>query len=370
MVSIAIPLRFLPPTFSLYLARRFLQWLLGTMALIVLIVLVADLLQFLTDEGIGKNVGRVLVIALLKLPQTAQQAIPFAVLVAGLGTYRQLTQSSELIVARASGLSVWQFLLPVLVTAFLVGVLRVAALDPLATTLMSRYETLRSVYFDGADALSVSISGGVWLREQDQQGTAIVHAAGVEPSVGRLRDITILRLDPHDQFDMRYDAASGRLLDGRWVLEQVRQIEAGHGAVQLDHLELPTRLAFSQIVDRFAKTNSISFWQLPAYAANLEATGFSGRPHRLLWHRLLAMPFLYLALVLIAAAFALRLYRKGDAVMLVGAGAVTGFLLYFFSDLVYALGINSSIPLELAAWAPAGVVALLGIALLLHLEDG
>ncbi|MGD9741180.1 MAG: LptF/LptG family permease [Dongiaceae bacterium] len=370
MAATAISSRILPPTFSLYLARLFLKWLLGTMALIVVIVLVADLFQFLTDEGIGKNVWRVLVIALLKLPQTAQQAIPFAILVAGLGTYRQLTQSSELIVARASGLSVWQFLLPVLVAAFLVGVFRVTALDPFATTLMARYETMRSIYFEGTDGLSVSISGGVWLREQDEKGTSIVHAFGVDAATGTLTRVTILQLDRNDQFEIRYDALAGRLRAGHWELEEVRQVEAGRGAVRLDRLELPTRLAFSQIVDRFAKTNSISFWELPAYAANLEATGFSGRPHKLLWHRLLAMPFLYLALILIAAAFALRLYRKGDGVMLVGAGALTGFLLYFFSDLVYALGINSSIPLELAAWAPAGVVGLLGIALLLHLEDG
>jgi lipopolysaccharide export system permease protein len=270
MAATAISSRILPPTFSLYLVRLFLQWLLGTMALIVVIVLVADLFQFLTDEGIGKNVWRVLVIALLKLPQTAQQAIPFAILVAGLGTYRQLTQSSELIVARASGLSVWQFLLPVLVAAFLVGVFRVTALDPFATTLMARYETMRSIYFEGTDGLSVSISGGVWLREQDERGTSIVHAFGVDAATGTLTRVTILQLDRNDQFETRYDALSGRLLAGHWELEGVRQVGAGRSStIHLDRLELPTRLAFSQIVDRFAKTNSISFWELPAYAANL-----------------------------------------------------------------------------------------------------
>jgi lipopolysaccharide export system permease protein len=40
------------------------------------------------------------------------------------------------------------------------------------------------------------------------------------------------------------------------------------------------------------------------------------------------------------------------------------------SDLVYALGLSTRVPIVLAAWAPAVVSSLLGVALLLHLEDG
>lgn len=372
MVALALPSRLLPPTFSFYVARLFLQWFCGTMVVISIIILAADSLQFFADDSAGTDVGfgLILLLAALKLPQTAQQVMPFAVLISGLGSYSQLTRSSELIVARASGLSVWQFLVPVAIAAFLLGVVRVAALDPMATALMARYEALRTTHFQGYNSLTISVSGGVWLREQNSDGGAIVHARSINLAARRLEKVTILMFGADDLFQTRIDAESGALQDGHWELRAVREIRARHGAVDVDSLSVPTRLSFGQIVDRFANTNSISFWQLPSYAAALEATGFSGRPHWLLWHRLLATPFLYLALILVAAAFALRLRRKGDAILLLGAGVLTGFLLYFFSDLVYALGINSSIPLGLAAWAPTAVVGLLGIALLLHLEDG
>ena len=47
-----------------------------------------------------------------------------------------------------------------------------------------------------------------------------------------------------------------------------------------------------------------------------------------------------------------------------------GFILYFVTDVVYALGLSASLPVQLAAWAPAGVAALLGLSVLFHLEDG
>jgi lipopolysaccharide export system permease protein len=40
-----------------------------------------------------------------------------------------------------------------------------------------------------------------------------------------------------------------------------------------------------------------------------------------------------------------------------------------FSDVALALGLAANIPAVLAGWAPGAVSSLLGIAMLLHLED-
>jgi lipopolysaccharide export system permease protein len=37
---------------------------------------------------------------------------------------------------------------------------------------------------------------------------------------------------------------------------------------------------------------------------------------------------------------------------------------------VFAIGLSGTIPVVLAAWTPAGVSLMLGVAMLLHLEDG
>jgi lipopolysaccharide export system permease protein len=55
---------------------------------------------------------------------------------------------------------------------------------------------------------------------------------------------------------------------------------------------------------------------------------------------------------------------------MIGSGIVAGFLLYFLSDIVYALGSATRIPVSLAAWSPAVISTLFGLAMLLHLEDG
>jgi lipopolysaccharide export system permease protein len=94
-------------------------------------------------------------------------------------------------------------------------------------------------------------------------------------------------------------------------------------------------------------------------------------PHRLYWQSLLASPFMLLAMVFVAACFCLSTGTRGAAWTWRGiAGMGTGFFVYFFSRFTYALGLSSSLPLLLAAWAPATVTLLLGLSYLFHREDG
>jgi lipopolysaccharide export system permease protein len=114
----------------------------------------------------------------------------------------------------------------------------------------------------------------------------------------------------------------------------------------------------------------MSFWDLPGFIALLEQSGFPAQRHRLHFNVLLARPFLFCAMVLVAATFSLRMQRRGGATLMIVCGVVSGFLLYFLSDIVFALGLSAKLPVTLAAWTPTGVSLIFGISMLLHLEDG
>jgi len=109
---------------------------------------------------------------------------------------------------------------------------------------------------------------------------------------------------------------------------------------------------------------------LPGFIEILEKAGFSGLRHRLYWYSQLGDPLLLIAMVLFAAGFTLRPLRRGGTSAVIGAGVATGFLIYFTTDVAYALGLSARLPAMLAAWSPAVVGCLLGAGLLFHLEDG
>lgn len=369
--------------FSLYIGRHVLMALLGTLLVIMGMIFLLDFIE-LMRRAAGREdaaAGALAVMALLKLPNMVHQVLPFAVLIGGMIAMWRLTRSQELVIMRSVGVSIWQVLAPAMVVVATIGIVNVVGVNPLSAALYKSYEHMEDdLILQQAGTFDLS-QGGLWLREArppagPEAGTAgqVVVRAGHVRQDGlnlRMRDLSFFFLGPSERFERRVDAATGSLTNGRFHLEDVWEMEPGQPGRHLDRLELETALTLGRVQENFASPETLSFWELPEFIAFFEAAGFSAHQHRMYWHSLIASPALLCAMVLMAAVFsASPNTRSGRGIVRVVGGVGTGFLVYFFSKLTYALGLSGTLPLWLAAWSPALITTLLGTSILLHLEDG
>jgi lipopolysaccharide export system permease protein len=362
----------LSPTLLGYIARQFTgRWLAFFCGLSGIIVLVStvDLLDRMANKP-GAGFGVVLSMVLLRLPYLVQEVMPFSVLFAGLATFWRLTRQHELVVARATGVSVWQFLLPTLGAAAAIGILTVTVLNPVASALLGRYERIEASFENRQDSTLALSRSGLWLRQADPEGQSVIHAARASPDSMTLYGIIVFRFGPNDRFLSRIDAARAELGDGAWRIFDASLSRPGARTRFVEVLDMDTELTPGKILESFAAPETISFWSLPSFVRLLENAGFSAHRHKMQLNRLLATPLLLAAMIMLAAAFSLRPQRQGHVALVIVLGLLAGFLLYFLSNFVFALGLSGKIPVILAGWAPAVISAMLGIALLLHLEDG
>jgi lipopolysaccharide export system permease protein len=286
-------------------------------------------------------------------------------------TFQRLTRSHELVAARSAGVSIWQFLLPALLVAQVIGIFTLVAFNPLASVLMARYEALQQKYLSQDSDLITVGQGGLWLRQtREGGGELLLHARQMHPDTGRLDQVVVLEFAADGTFASRIDAALAYLRPGYWELSAPLLSDRDGESRIVPDIRLPTDLTGHRIQDSFAAPETLSFWDLPGFVQELEAVGFSAREHRLYWQGLLALPLLLSAMLLIGTTSSLRLVRRGGVGLLITAGLVTGFLFYILSDVVFAVGLSGRLPAILAAWSPAGIAVLLGCTTLLHLEDG
>jgi lipopolysaccharide export system permease protein len=185
-----------------------------------------------------------------------------------------------------------------------------------------------------------------------------------------LRDVMVLLMQGTDTFVGRIDAPVATLEPGFWTLHDARLSTPDSPPRPLLSHQVDTDITAENIQDSFAPPETVSFWALPGFIGVLERAGFSALRHRLHWYALTADPALLCAMVLLAATFSLRPIRRGGTAVRMVGGIITGFVLYFLSDVVSALGVSARIPVALAAWSPATISCLLGTAMLFHLEDG
>ena len=356
-----------------YIVVQFFVWCAGVFLAMLSIVFLLDYIELIRRAGQrpGATLLALFEMALLKQPHMAQQIMPFAILFGTMMAFWRMTRSNELVVARAAGVSVWQFLTPPLSGALVVGIVAVAVFNPIASVMQARYETLENRVLRGSgDQLTLSRSG-LWLRQSDEDGHhSVIHADRLLPRHTELQDVTVLSYVNDTQLRARIDAKSAVLDAGKWELMDGTRWVPDKPPEPFERIEVATNLTPRKIQESFASPETMSFWELPGFISMLENSGFSAQRHRLYFNALLARPFLFTAMVLIAATFSLRMQRRGGISLMITGGIASGFLLYFLSDVVFALGLSSTIPVSLAAWTPAGISWLLGSSMLLHLEDG
>jgi lipopolysaccharide export system permease protein len=357
---------------SRYFGRQFLQWFGLLLVILLMIILLIDTVELLRRAA-GKpdvTVALVLRMALFKLPEVGQQVLPFVVLFSAMFTFWRFTRSNELVVARAAGVSVWQFMTPVLVLAFLIGVVKVTVVNPLGARLIAEYNRMDDQLLKRRGNLFDVTHTGLWVRQGGEDDKYLIHADSVVPDTGSLRRVTVFRFGEQDRFLSRLDAETGELVPGHWLIRDGTLREPNRPLQLVSLTDIPTELTLGRIEENFAPPETISFWDLRRFIEIMESTGFSAVRHRLHYQSLLSQPWLYCAMVLLAAAFSLRHTRRGGTVWMVSGGIVAGFVLFIATDVVLTLGVSETIPVVMAAWTPAFVSLLLGATALLHLEDG
>ncbi|MEJ0010494.1 MAG: LPS export ABC transporter permease LptG [Alphaproteobacteria bacterium] len=371
-----------PLTLSFYIGRHFFTAVLLTIGVMILLVGLTELLDLVrraagTPRGLPFHI--ILELAMLKLPTTAEKIYPFAFLIGGMITLARLTRTSELVVARSAGVSVWQFLLPGVVMSLAMGIFFVCLANPLAAATSLRYNRIQSKYLTHASSTLTITASGLWLRQVDEEGIGfnaqkadeyILHASSMDQKSLAWQHVVIFLFEDHVRFIGRIDADSATLSSGKWTITNATLSAPGFEPQAVAQFDMPTQLTMAQVEDSFAPPETFSFWQLPAFISVLERSGFSALHHRLHYHSLVAMPVLLAGMLMLAAVFTLRLPRRGRTGTLITVGLVTGFFLYFATNIIYALGAAGHLPIVLAAWAPSLLVVAFASAALLHLEDG
>lgn len=372
----------LPWILSRYIGRQFLfsvLMVLGIMLMIIGLIELLELVRRASEVPRGVPFFVILELALLKLPTTAEKIYPFGFLIGGMVTLSRLTRSSELVVARAAGVSVWQFLLPGVAAALMLGLFFVGIVNPVAAATISRFDRLEARYISGKTSILSISPSGLWLRQVGERGIYfgpreadeyILHALRMDQGRLTLEKVIIFLYNEKEGFIGRIDAAAAMLEKGRWVVTGAVMSRPGDPPQAVAEYIMPTQLTLSQIQDSFSAPETFSFWALPGFIGVLEKAGFSALRHKLHFYSLMAMPMLFAGMLMLAAVFTLRQPRRGRTGMLVIAGVVAGFVFYFVTNLIYAMGGAGTLPVLLAAWAPSLIVVMFAGAALLHLEDG
>jgi lipopolysaccharide export system permease protein len=359
-------------TLGRYFAGRFVVSAVGVFLSIFVLLVLVDYIEMVrkTSGLVGASPIMVAETSLFRVPQLLEKMMPFCVLIGAMTCYLALSRRLELVIARAAGVSAWQFIAPALVAAILLGVLATTAYNPMSANLREQSKEMEAELFGGTSGGGVQDASGFWLNQINNDGQVIINALRSEHQGVRLTGLTLFRFDPNNKFLERIEAREATLEDGYWLFKGIRRFSLNAPPVEEDSFKLETSLTPAQVRNNFSTPETVSFWQLPDYIRSSESSGFATAGYRLQYHKLLAQPFLLAAMVMLAAAVSLRFFRFGGVQKMVLSGVGAGFLLYVLSKVTEDLAKAELMHPITAAWLPVVVGGLTGFLALLYQEDG
>ncbi len=359
-------------TLGRYFAGRFLVAAVGVFASIFVLLVLVDYIEMVRKTSGLASASAITVAqtSLYRVPQLLEKLMPFCVLIGAMTCYLALSRRLELVVARAAGVSAWQFISPALASAIILGIIATIAYNPMSANLRELSKRMEAELFGSAPGGGIQDAAGFWLNQINSEGQTIINAARSERQGVRLTGLTVFRFDTDLQFKERIEAREATLEEGRWAFKSVRRYSLDKPPIDQENLYITTTLTPAQVRNSFSTPETVSFWQLPGYIRSSESSGFATAGYRLQYHKLIAQPFLLAAMVMLAASVSLRFFRMGGVQKMVLSGVGAGFLLYVLSKVTEDLSKAELMHPIAAAWLPVCVGGLTGFLALLYQEDG
>ena len=359
-------------TLSRYFAMRFVASVVGSFLGVIALAAMIDYVELMRRGADWPNATAWLLakISIYRVPQLTERILPFTVLVGAMSCYLTLSRRHELVVARAAGVSAWQFIAPAVVAAFVLGTMATTLYNPVSAMLHERSKRLEADMQGATPSGLQRSTSGFWVRQKSSDGAAIINAISSREQGAQLGGVSVYTFDNSGHFQDRIEAKSAALQEGYWLFEDARVYVAGKAPDLEQTYRLPTNLTLEQVRESFATPETVPFWQLPTYIELADRAGLLAAGYRLQYQQLLARPFLLAAMVLLAASVSLRFFRFGGVQKMILSGISAGFFLFVLSKITEDMSKSELLSPMAAAWIPVAIGSLTGFVALLYQEDG
>ncbi len=367
-----------PLIFDDYVMREFL-----TTFTLVLLSFVALSLIFSFFELVGdiiRNRTPLITVGdyLLNLiPYMLYALTPLCALLATLVTIGSLSRSSELTAMKASGVSIYRLIVPILALAAILAAALFAFSEFYLPSANRQQESLRSV-IKGKPAQTFLRPDRKWISgQQDSVGepARIFYYQFFDADKNVFANLTVFEFKPGNFQLSRRIFANSAHWDAKaqhWVFENGWQ-RTFEGEAISTYVPFATN-TFAEIREQpsyFKKesrqSQEMSFGELDSYIHDLQQSGFDTMRLRVQLNQKLAYPLITLVMAVFAVPFALSVGKRGS---LAGTATAIGVAVAYtaIANIFVAMGNVNALPPVLAAWSPDLLFGMAGAYLLLRTQ--
>jgi lipopolysaccharide export system permease protein len=341
-------------TLDRYLYRTVLVYTLMTMAVLLALAALILFISQQSDIGVGSySAADAFLFTLLNLPQSAFELLPIGAMIGSLMGLGHLAAGSELVVTRASGVSVWRIAWPVGLAGLTLAII-MFGIGEYAAPSMGQFAKREKTILKFAD-VSFAGTSSAWVKDGNR--ILRVQTGEVDRAFG---GVSVFELDGPTRLRSIQRAARIEVADpGHWSLHNVATSRFEKDKIEGDTVsELTLRSTVNREFLGLAATDPqmLTLHGLASYIDHLRRNSLETAAYEIGYWSRIARVFAVIIVTLLALPFVFGPLRTTGAGTRTVIGALLGVVFFLVTRTVENGGQLFNLNPALVGWLPTAVV--------------
>jgi lipopolysaccharide export system permease protein len=345
-----------------YFAITYVRQLFLSSFVVIFVLLITsafDILQRFKSTELSSSYFWQLI--LLKIPHIFCEVAPLCCFISTVLFLYKIVRQNELIVVLSSGIRIARVFTITLFISFLFGLITTFILAPIGTYGLKKYKEIEAKVTNAQNLNFVISDSGIFFFEKFAKNNRIIQTKSINSTKNTLSDVTILILDPQNNFIKRIDAPTASLDQGLFVLNDATVTFPSY--FEENQVEIfDTNLSMNSLMQTFVAPDMISIWNLKETIENFTNSGIPTIRYQIRYYKQLFKPIFMIVMSLIACWFINLNVRDNSNAKNSLISLVFGVCVYFLLEIASHILAYSSIHPMIASLLP-----MMSIILLFHI---
>ena len=327
---------------TIYLLSLKIKFIITTLVLLALFIQIINLIEVSRIvESSNMNMFTILYLSLLKLPSTINQIIPFAIIISTAFFYRYLIGNNEFISMRNVGYSIIDIFKPVGFAIFLIGIIFLSILNPLAALSEKKFELETSKDFSSLYSINIK-NNEIWIKNIQENNINFIKFSNFDLKNMTAEKIKIIEIDKNSK--KFFLAEKGKLHNNNLNLQNVYYFNFNtEDNKTIDSINLNVNFNRDDIINSISNFKHIPFYKYKKHIKSLKKFNLYSQEVSLFYLSEIFKPFFLIILCFLVMSFACKFKKNENFFKVLFFSILFGFIFFIFNEILTILTVTNYI---------------------------
>lgn len=337
--------------YQLYITISFVKNILNISLIFLCLAFIINFFEELKYfENYNVSIKYPLTLTLLNSPSILFELFPFIFLISVKFFYINLSEKNELEIFKNHGINNFKILQILSGLSILFGIIIILIFYTFSSNLKNHYLNLKNKFSSENEYLAVVNENGLWIKEQIDDQSNIIHASKF--SENSIENITITQRNTRTNNTKIITAKKADISKKKWFMKDVKIIDSSKLDEEFDNYNYLSSFDGELISNLFSNLNSLNIYELNLLLSNYSEIGYSTTDVKIHLNKIYSAPIVYLLMTILGLLIMLKFTILKTKFFTIIAGIFFSVLVYYINYFSSLFGTNETMPIYLSIWLP------------------